>query len=242
MKAERERAKTQMKDLELQLSEMHDELDQAKEAGVTGGDRDALLKVNEAPPAASSQAEMLLCVPQDVAQLRGHCQDMLQQKEEQEEQLRQREKELDSLKGALKEEVETHDQYMAALKEEYEKELQKLLAEFDLFKEVGGAKKKKKANPASPQVIGVFCLPGPRSAGPRQGPSRGGETLNELPVEGSAAAEGSAEGEGAGPEPESGPAESGRPGAQNHREAFGAAGKAAGGETRWMRRHDTCGS
>lgn len=61
---------------------------------------------------------------------------MLQQKEEQEELLRHREKELNALKGALKEEVETHDQYMAALKEEYDKELQQLLREFDLFKEV----------------------------------------------------------------------------------------------------------
>lgn len=61
---------------------------------------------------------------------------MLQQKEEQEELLQQREKELSSLKAALKEEVETHDQYMAALKEDYEKELHKLLREFELFKEV----------------------------------------------------------------------------------------------------------
>lgn len=52
MKAERERSKTQMKDLELQLSEMHDELDQAKKAELVGGDRDALLKVN--PPPRSS--------------------------------------------------------------------------------------------------------------------------------------------------------------------------------------------
>lgn len=71
-----------------------------------------------------------------MAQLRGDCQGMLQQKEAQEELLQQREKELSALKGALKEEVETHDQYMAALKEEYENEFQKLLGEFDLFKEV----------------------------------------------------------------------------------------------------------
>lgn len=45
MKAERERSKTQMKDLELQLSEMHDELDRAKKAELVAGDRDALLKV-----------------------------------------------------------------------------------------------------------------------------------------------------------------------------------------------------
>lgn len=81
---------------------------------------------------------MLHRLRQDVAQLRDDCQEMLQQKEEQEELLRQREKELGGLKGALKEEVETHNQYMAALKEEYEQELQNLLREFDLFKEVMG--------------------------------------------------------------------------------------------------------
>lgn len=47
MKAERERSKSQMKDLELQLSEMHDELDRAKKAEVMNGDKDALLKVQK---------------------------------------------------------------------------------------------------------------------------------------------------------------------------------------------------
>lgn len=45
MKAERERSKSQMKDLELQLSEMHDELDRAKKSEVINRDKDALLKV-----------------------------------------------------------------------------------------------------------------------------------------------------------------------------------------------------
>lgn len=48
MKAERERTKTQMKDLELQLSEMHDELDQAKKAELMNRDKDALLQVSGA--------------------------------------------------------------------------------------------------------------------------------------------------------------------------------------------------
>lgn len=49
MKAERERSKTQMKDLELQLSEMHDELDRAKRAELINRDKDALLKVKRGP-------------------------------------------------------------------------------------------------------------------------------------------------------------------------------------------------
>lgn len=48
MKVERERSKTQMKDLELQLSEMHDELDQAKKAELVNRDEDVLLKVKKA--------------------------------------------------------------------------------------------------------------------------------------------------------------------------------------------------
>lgn len=71
-----------------------------------------------------------------MAQLRGDFQEMLQVKEEQEEVLHRRERELSALKGALKEEVETHDSYMAALKEEYESELEKLLRDFDQAKEV----------------------------------------------------------------------------------------------------------
>ena len=47
MRAERERSKTEMKDLQLQLSEMHDELDQAKRAEVVNAEKEDLLKVNQ---------------------------------------------------------------------------------------------------------------------------------------------------------------------------------------------------
>lgn len=46
MKAERERARTEMKDLQLQLSEMHDELDGAKKAEAIGVEKEVLLKVS----------------------------------------------------------------------------------------------------------------------------------------------------------------------------------------------------
>lgn len=71
-----------------------------------------------------------------MAQLRVDFQEMLRVKEEQEEVLHRRERELSALKGALKEEVETHDSYMGALKEEYENELEKLLRDLDVAKEV----------------------------------------------------------------------------------------------------------
>lgn len=57
MKAERERTRTQMKDLELQLSEMHDELDREKKAELIDRDKDALMKVNEALQAASAASK-----------------------------------------------------------------------------------------------------------------------------------------------------------------------------------------
>ena len=47
MRAERERSRREMKDLQQQLSEMHDELDQAKKAEVINTEKDVLLQVNE---------------------------------------------------------------------------------------------------------------------------------------------------------------------------------------------------
>lgn len=47
MKAERDRSKTEMKDLQQQLSEMHDELDRAKKMEVVNAEKEVLLKVKE---------------------------------------------------------------------------------------------------------------------------------------------------------------------------------------------------
>ncbi|XP_055078361.1 cingulin-like protein 1 isoform X2 [Periophthalmus magnuspinnatus] len=115
MKSERERSKTEMKDLEQQLSEMHDELDEAKRAEIINAQKEVLLK--------------------DMAQLRADFQEVLHAKEEQEGVLYHRERELTALKGALQDEVETHDKYMTALKEEYEQEIEKLLKDLEFAKE-----------------------------------------------------------------------------------------------------------
>lgn len=45
MKAERERSRTEMKDLQLQLSEMHDELDRAEKSEAASAQTELLLKV-----------------------------------------------------------------------------------------------------------------------------------------------------------------------------------------------------
>ena len=71
-----------------------------------------------------------------MAQLRVEFQEVLQVQEEQEEMLRWRERELTALKGALKEEVETHDKDMVSLREEYEKEFQELRLLVEKVKEV----------------------------------------------------------------------------------------------------------
>ncbi|XP_077424670.1 cingulin-like protein 1 isoform X2 [Vanacampus margaritifer] len=115
MIADRERSKMQMKDLQQQLSDMHDELDQSKKAEMINAEKEVLLE--------------------DMAQLRADFQEVLLVKEEHEELLHQQEKELRHLKGAIQDEVETHDKYIAALKEEYELELQHLLRDLEKTKE-----------------------------------------------------------------------------------------------------------
>lgn len=104
VKMEREQHQTEIRDLQDQLSEMHDELDSAKRSE----DREKGVLIEE-----------LLQAKQDL-------QDLLIAKEEQEDLLRKRERELTALKGALKEEVSSHDQEMDKLKEQYDAELQAL--------------------------------------------------------------------------------------------------------------------
>ncbi|XP_036816684.1 cingulin-like protein 1 isoform X1 [Oncorhynchus mykiss] len=116
VKAERERGRTERKVLQQQLSDMHDELDQAKNT----------------TQAESTEKQLLL---KDLAQLRLDFQELIQVQEEQEEVLHWRERELTALKGALKEEVESHDKELGIMKEVYDKEVQKLQEEVEEVKE-----------------------------------------------------------------------------------------------------------
>ncbi|KAJ8249333.1 hypothetical protein GJAV_G00233670 [Gymnothorax javanicus] len=106
VKMEREQFQTEIRDMQEQLSEMHDELDGAKQAETDGRDKDALLE--------------------EMMQLKLDFQEVLLEKEEQEEVLRRRERELTALKGALKEEVATHDLEVDKMREQYEQEICKL--------------------------------------------------------------------------------------------------------------------
>ncbi|KAK5915298.1 hypothetical protein CesoFtcFv8_000901 [Champsocephalus esox] len=105
VKMEREQHQTEIRDLQDQLSEMHDELDSAKKSDADG-EKDIIME--------------------DMMQLKVDIQEVLMLKEEQEEVLRRRERELTALKGALKEEVAAHDQEVDKMKEQYEKELTRL--------------------------------------------------------------------------------------------------------------------
>lgn len=54
MKAEKERSKAEMKDLQQQLSDMHDELDQAKKAELINAEKEVLLQVSETTPTTNT--------------------------------------------------------------------------------------------------------------------------------------------------------------------------------------------
>ncbi|XP_018110962.1 cingulin-like protein 1 isoform X2 [Xenopus laevis] len=105
LKMEHEQYQTEIRDLQEQLSEMHDELDNAK-SSVDDGEREAFVE--------------------ELIEMKQRFEEILLAKEEQEDLIRKRERELTALKGALKEEISTHDQEIDKLKEQYEKELKKI--------------------------------------------------------------------------------------------------------------------
>ncbi|KAM4748993.1 cingulin-like protein 1 [Rhinophrynus dorsalis] len=105
LKMEQEQYQSEIRDLQEQLSEMHDELDNAK-SSVVDGEKEALIE--------------------ELMQMKQGVEEILLAKEEQEDLLRKRERELTALKGALKEEVSTHDQEIDKLREQYDKELKKM--------------------------------------------------------------------------------------------------------------------
>lgn len=69
-------------------------------------------------------------------QLKLEMTEVLLAKEEQEEVLRRRERELTALKGALKEEVAAHDQEVDKMREQYEKEINRLQTSVEEAKQV----------------------------------------------------------------------------------------------------------
>ncbi|XP_061838558.1 cingulin [Nerophis lumbriciformis] len=96
LRIERENAEARIRDIEDQLAELQDEL--RRDNG------------NKA----------------DVASLEVQLMDVSRLKQKLEETLRQRERELTALKGALKDEVATHDKEIEALREQYNADVEKL--------------------------------------------------------------------------------------------------------------------
>ncbi|XP_063782234.1 cingulin-like protein 1 [Pseudophryne corroboree] len=112
LKMEQEQYQTEIRDLQEQLSEMHDELDSAKRSvDDDDGEREALIE--------------------ELIHMKQGAQELLIVKEELEDLLKKRERELTALKGALKEEVSTHDQEIDKLKDKYERELKKIRESLD---------------------------------------------------------------------------------------------------------------
>ncbi|XP_074693419.1 cingulin-like protein 1 isoform X1 [Strix aluco] len=109
VKMEQEQHQTEIRDLQDQLSEMHDELDNAKHTDE--GEKEVLIE--------------------ELMQMKQDLQEVLIAKDQQEEILRKRERELTALKGALKEEVSSHDMEMDKLKEQHDKELLNLQQSLD---------------------------------------------------------------------------------------------------------------
>ncbi|KFZ54766.1 Cingulin-like 1 [Antrostomus carolinensis] len=113
VKMEQEQHQTEIRDLQDQLSEMHDELDNAKHTDE--GEKEVLIE--------------------ELMQMKEDLQEVLIAKDQQEEILRKRERELTALKGALKEEVSSHDMEMDKLKEQHNEELLNLQQSLEKAKE-----------------------------------------------------------------------------------------------------------
>ncbi|CAL8351838.1 unnamed protein product [Merluccius merluccius] len=125
VKMEREKYQSEIRDLQDQLSEMHDELDTAKKSADADGEKDAIMT--------------------DLMQLRVELQEVLLAREELDEMLRRRERELTALKGALKEEVATHDHEVDKLREQYDKEISRLQTSLEEAKQSHAAAVREKA-------------------------------------------------------------------------------------------------
>ncbi|XP_047455802.1 cingulin isoform X2 [Mugil cephalus] len=101
LRMDRENAETRVRDMEDQLAGLQDEL--RRENG--------------------SKTDLMSC--------QGQLMEVCQLKQKLEENLRQRERELTALKGALKEEVATHDKEVEVLREQYRADMEKLRSSMD---------------------------------------------------------------------------------------------------------------
>ncbi|XP_063001646.1 cingulin [Elgaria multicarinata webbii] len=106
VKTVKEQTEAKMADLEDQLMEMQEALDRFREPLEGGPDREALLK--------------------ELMETRELLEEVLRSKQKYEEQLHQRERELTALKGALKEEVASHDKELDRVRQQYKEDMEQL--------------------------------------------------------------------------------------------------------------------
>ncbi|XP_025970747.2 cingulin-like isoform X2 [Dromaius novaehollandiae] len=106
VKIAKEQAETRLGDCEEQLMVMHEELDQLRKGSGTSPNREALYK--------------------ELLETREELEEVLSSKQRQEEQLRLRERELTALKGALKEEVASHDKELDRVRQQYQSDVDQL--------------------------------------------------------------------------------------------------------------------
>uniref|UniRef100_A0A670Z5N9 Cingulin n=1 Tax=Pseudonaja textilis TaxID=8673 RepID=A0A670Z5N9_PSETE len=105
VRAVKEQLEAKLTDLEDQLTEMQKALDRFQELSGSP-DQDALLK--------------------ELLETREDLEAILTAKQKQEDQLRQRERELTALKGALKEEVASHDKELDRVRQQYQQDMEQL--------------------------------------------------------------------------------------------------------------------
>ncbi|KAM7080374.1 cingulin isoform 2-T2 [Ciconia maguari] len=106
VKTAKEQAETRLGDCEEQLLAMHRELDRLRKGSGTSPDSEALYK--------------------ELLETREELEEALSSKQRQEEQLRLRERELTALKGALKEEVASHDKELDRVRQQYQSDMDQL--------------------------------------------------------------------------------------------------------------------
>ncbi|GAB0201107.1 cingulin [Grus japonensis] len=106
VKTAKEQAETRLGDCEERLLATHRELDRLREGSGTSPDGEALYK--------------------ELLETREELEEALSSKQRQEEQLRLRERELTALKGALKEEVASHDKELDRVRQQYQSDMEQL--------------------------------------------------------------------------------------------------------------------
>ncbi|KAJ6652797.1 hypothetical protein lerEdw1_010651 [Lerista edwardsae] len=111
VKAEREEFEEELKETRERLTALRQEAGQVRNGAGDTGEADALRK--------------------ELREAREQLRELVLEKQAQDELLRQRERELAALKGALKEEVASHDQEVEELKQQFQENLQQLQKDYE---------------------------------------------------------------------------------------------------------------